>query len=159
MKRLKGKNKLNHRHAKWMEFLESFSYVIRYKSGKENIVDDILSRRYSLLSTLSSKLMGFEFLKEMYENDDDFDNLFSKGVNGTTINIFYVFCGLLFKKDKLSITKGSYRELLVQEAHGGSLVGHFYEFKTYEALKTHCYWQYMQHRSQSLSYMHYMSKS
>ena len=38
LKHLKGQDKLNCRHAKWVEFLESFPYVIRYKSGKENIV-------------------------------------------------------------------------------------------------------------------------
>ena len=31
LKHLKGQNKLNKRHAKWSEFLESFSYVIKYK--------------------------------------------------------------------------------------------------------------------------------
>ncbi|KAL0553727.1 hypothetical protein IC582_007631 [Cucumis melo] len=139
LKHLKGQDKLNR------EFLESFPCVIRYKSGKENVVVDALSKRYSLLSTLSSKLMVFEFLKEMYENDDDFGNLFFKCVNGTTINNFYVFYGFLFKKDKLCIPKGSYREFFVKEAHGGGLMGHFSKFKTYETLKSHFYWPYMQH--------------
>ena len=31
LKHLKGQNKLNKRHAKWSEFLESFPYVIKYK--------------------------------------------------------------------------------------------------------------------------------
>ena len=49
LKHLKGQGKLNKRHARWMEFVESFPYVIRYKQGKENIVADALSRRYTLL--------------------------------------------------------------------------------------------------------------
>ncbi|GKV13904.1 hypothetical protein SLEP1_g24863 [Rubroshorea leprosula] len=44
---LKGQGKLNRRHAKWVEFLETFSYVIKYKQGKENIVADALSHRFS----------------------------------------------------------------------------------------------------------------
>ena len=60
LKFLKGQHKLNKRHARWIEFLETFPYVIRYKKGKENVVADALSRRYSLLSSLDCKLLGFE---------------------------------------------------------------------------------------------------
>jgi len=35
LKYLKGQHKLNKRHAKWMEFLEQFPYVIKYKKGKK----------------------------------------------------------------------------------------------------------------------------
>ena len=38
LKHLKGQGKLSRRHAKWVEFIEKFSYVIKYKQGKENIV-------------------------------------------------------------------------------------------------------------------------
>ena len=31
LKHLKGQYKLNKRHARWVEFLETFLYVIRYK--------------------------------------------------------------------------------------------------------------------------------
>jgi hypothetical protein len=43
LKHLKGQSKLNKRHARWMEYIETFPYVIRYKQGKENIVADALS--------------------------------------------------------------------------------------------------------------------
>ncbi|OMO89160.1 reverse transcriptase [Corchorus capsularis] len=45
LKNLRGQQKLNKRHAKWSEFIESFPYVVRYKQGKENVVADALSRR------------------------------------------------------------------------------------------------------------------
>uniref|UniRef100_A0A2N9HUK1 Integrase catalytic domain-containing protein n=1 Tax=Fagus sylvatica TaxID=28930 RepID=A0A2N9HUK1_FAGSY len=45
LKHLKGQHKLNRRHAQWVEFIETFPYVIRYKQGKENVVADALSRR------------------------------------------------------------------------------------------------------------------
>ncbi|KAL5580735.1 hypothetical protein UlMin_013177 [Ulmus minor] len=38
LKHLKGQQRLNKRHAKWVEFIETFPYVIRYKQGKENVV-------------------------------------------------------------------------------------------------------------------------
>ena len=40
LKHLKGQDKLNRRHAKWVEFIETFPYVIKYKQGKENVVAD-----------------------------------------------------------------------------------------------------------------------
>ncbi|XP_033139424.1 uncharacterized protein LOC117131126, partial [Brassica rapa] len=46
LKYLKGQNKLSKRHARWVEFIETFPYVIKYKQGKENIVADALSRRH-----------------------------------------------------------------------------------------------------------------
>jgi len=41
LKYLKGQHKLNKRHDKWMEFLEQFPYVIKYKKGSTNIVADV----------------------------------------------------------------------------------------------------------------------
>ena len=49
LRHLKGQQKLNKRHARWVEFIETFPYVIKYKQGKENVVADALSRRYTLL--------------------------------------------------------------------------------------------------------------
>ncbi|KAL0451549.1 UNVERIFIED_CONTAM: Retrovirus-related Pol polyprotein from transposon.6 [Sesamum latifolium] len=47
LKYIKSQSKLSRRQAKWVEFIESFPYVIKYKKGKENIVADALSRRFS----------------------------------------------------------------------------------------------------------------
>ena len=51
-------------------------YVIKYKQGKENIVSDALSRRYALVSTLNAKLLRFEYVKELYANDNDFTRVY-----------------------------------------------------------------------------------
>ena len=51
---------------KWVEFIETFPYVIKYKQGKENIVADALSRRYVFLHTMNTRLLGFEYVKELY---------------------------------------------------------------------------------------------
>jgi hypothetical protein len=44
LKHLKGQLKLNRRHAKWCEFIESFPYIVKYKKGKDNVVAAALSR-------------------------------------------------------------------------------------------------------------------
>jgi hypothetical protein len=77
LKHLKGQCKLSRRHAKWVEFIETFLYVIKYKQGKENIVVDTLSRRYVLLSTLDARFLGFEHIKELYKDDSDFANVYN----------------------------------------------------------------------------------
>uniref|UniRef100_A0A2N9GE48 Reverse transcriptase RNase H-like domain-containing protein n=1 Tax=Fagus sylvatica TaxID=28930 RepID=A0A2N9GE48_FAGSY len=76
LKHLKGQGKLNKRHARWMEYIETFPYVIRYKQGKENIVADALSRRYVLLTSMSAKMLGFEYVKDMYADDADFSDVY-----------------------------------------------------------------------------------
>lgn len=46
LKYLKGQTKVNKRHAKWSEFIEYFPYVIKYIKGKENVLEDALSRKW-----------------------------------------------------------------------------------------------------------------
>ena len=76
LKHLKGQGRLNKRHAKWVEFLEQFPYVIKHKQGKANVVADALSRRYALISMLETKMFGFDHIKDLYSQDHDFFKLF-----------------------------------------------------------------------------------
>ena len=142
LKHLKGQHKLNKRHAQWVEFTETFSYVIRYKQGKENVVADALSRRYVLLSTLDAKLLGFEEIKELYTIDHDFCEeykLCEKSANGR----YFRHDGFLFRENKLCVPNCSVRELLVRESHGGGLMGHFGIAKTLAILHEQFYWPHM----------------
>jgi len=75
LKHIRSQNKLNHRHAKWVEFIESFPYIIKHKKGKENIIADALSRRYTMLSQLDYKIFGLETIKELYEHDANFKEI------------------------------------------------------------------------------------
>ena len=52
LKRIKSQEKLNRRHAKWVEFIKTFPYVIKHMKRKENVIADVLSRRYTMLSQL-----------------------------------------------------------------------------------------------------------
>ena len=38
------------------------------------MVANALSHKYALLSTLETKFLGFEFIKELYEHDANFSN-------------------------------------------------------------------------------------
>ena len=77
LKYLKGQHKLNKCHAKWMEFLEQYPYVIKYKKGSTNIVADALSQRHSLYFKLGSQILGLENIPELYENHQDFASTFA----------------------------------------------------------------------------------
>uniref|UniRef100_A0A2N9HB23 CCHC-type domain-containing protein n=1 Tax=Fagus sylvatica TaxID=28930 RepID=A0A2N9HB23_FAGSY len=142
LKHLKGQGKLNQRHARWLEYIETFPYVIRYKQGKENIVADALSRRYVLLTSMSAKLLGFEYVKDMYADDADFSDVY-KACDKTAFGKFYKHDGYLFKESKLCVPSCSMRELLVREAHGGGLMGHFGVKKTLDILHEHFFWPKM----------------
>ncbi|XP_016740307.1 uncharacterized protein [Gossypium hirsutum] len=129
LKHLKGQTKLNKCHAKWVEFLESFPYVIKYKKGKENIIADALSQRYALINQLDSKLLGFGFLKDLYKTDFDFGEIYKSCVRGAH-DKYYQQVGYLFHDGKLSVPQSSVREGLVNEAHSRGLMGHFGATKT-----------------------------
>ena len=63
---------MNQRHAKWVEFMQNFTFVIKHISGSANKVADALSRRSLVVHEFKVKTLGFEHLKEMYQEDSDF---------------------------------------------------------------------------------------
>ncbi|KAG7568008.1 Integrase catalytic core [Arabidopsis thaliana x Arabidopsis arenosa] len=142
LRHLKSQQKLNKRHARWMEFVETFPYVIQYKQGKENVVADALSRRYTLISTLDAKILGFEMIKGAYATDPDFQEVFltcEKFAKGK----YFRSDGFLFYENRLCIPNSSLRDLLVREAHGGGLMGHFGVAKTLSIMQDHFFWPHM----------------
>jgi hypothetical protein len=60
LKHIRGQAKLNKCHAKWLEFIETFPYIIKHKKGKDNVIIDALSRRYTMVSQLDHKFFGLE---------------------------------------------------------------------------------------------------
>ena len=131
---MRVQNKLNGRHAKWLLFIETFPYVIKYKQGKENIVADFFSRRYVLLNTLNAKLLGFEHIKDLYEHDIFLAPFVESCEKGLVVDNYLLLDGFLFRKGKFCISSCSIRELLVREAHGGGLMPHHGVCKTYNML-------------------------
>ena len=56
---------------------------------------------------------------------------------------YYILDGYLFRENKLCVHNYSMCELLVREAHGGGLMGHFGVRKTLEVLHEHFFWPKM----------------
>nr|GEZ64609.1 hypothetical protein [Tanacetum cinerariifolium] len=55
---INGQHKLKSRHAKWVEFIQDFSFVIRHKIASNNQVADTLSRSHSLIATMQIRVQG-----------------------------------------------------------------------------------------------------
>jgi len=105
-------------------------------------VADALSWRYTLLSTLDAKLLGFEQIKELYDSEADFQDIYkacAKFASGRD----YRQDGFLFYGNRLCVPNCSLRDLFVREAHGGGLMGHVGVAKTFEVMRDHFHWPHM----------------
>lgn len=69
---LNSQGKLNQRHLKWVKFLQSYTFVLKNRSGKSNIVADALSKRQNLLTEMKIEVVGFDELKSLYPEDPNF---------------------------------------------------------------------------------------
>ena len=73
--------------------MEKFSCVLQHKVGSSNKVAEVLSRRHSLLTTLSCEIIGFDLLLESY----GVDPFFSKMLNDGKSKDYLLMNGYLFK--------------------------------------------------------------
>jgi hypothetical protein len=96
LKHIRSQGKLNRRHAKWVEFIESFPYAIKHKKGKGNVIADALSRRYALLTQLDYKIVGLKTIKDQYVHDADFKDVLLHCKDGKTWNKFIFNDGFVF---------------------------------------------------------------
>jgi hypothetical protein len=144
LKHIRGQAKLNKRHVKWVEFIETFPYIIKHKKGKENVIAS-LSRRYAMLSQLDHKIFCLESIKELYAMDVDFKDAYENCRERRTWNKSVLQDGLLYRANKLCVPASSVRLLFLQEAHGGGLMGHFGVKKIEDVLAAHFFWPKMRH--------------
>ncbi|GKD19062.1 RNA-directed DNA polymerase, partial [Tanacetum coccineum] len=86
-----------------------------HKSGASNKVADALSRKTTLLVTISNEIVGFDSIKELYASDEDFGN-------------------------RLCIPKTSFRSQFIKEVHAGGLSAHLGRDKTIASVEIRFYW-------------------
>nr|KYP34098.1 Retrovirus-related Pol polyprotein from transposon 17.6 [Cajanus cajan] len=109
---------------------------------KSNVVADALSRRHTLLVSLGTQILGFDNIRELYEEDLEFGDNYKK-CQQKAFDGFYMVEGYLYKEGRLCIPQGSIRKLLIKESHEGGLMGHFGVEKTLSLLKEKFYWPHM----------------
>ena len=86
-----------------------------------------------MLSSLDARVLRFALIRELYAHDSDFGELYTLCMqpnSSTKSGLFFVQDGFLFKASRLCIPLCSLHSLLVIEAHGGGLMGHFRVIKT-----------------------------
>ncbi|MFS7911989.1 putative nucleotidyltransferase, Ribonuclease H [Helianthus anomalus] len=117
---IQGQHKLNARHAKWVELLQDYSFVIRHKSGVANTVADALSRRRALLTSLQVNVEWFDNLCTLYPADPDFSAVWEACRTAPTLG-YSLVNGFLFKGVRLCVPKCSFRDAIILEGHKGAL--------------------------------------
>jgi len=70
-------------------------------------VGDALLRRYVLLNTMSTRLLGFEYIKTLYANDSDFVEIYHS-CGYPAPGKFYLMDSYLFKQNRLCVPSSSF---------------------------------------------------
>ncbi|KAE8715853.1 putative Quercetin 3-O-methyltransferase 1 [Hibiscus syriacus] len=136
LKYINGQHKLSRRHAKWVAYLQEFTFTLRHQAGSLNRVADALSRRTLLLTTMSTKVAGFETFTYMYAVDPSFGMIFQEVTEGYRHN-FVLHNGYLFRGLQLCIPDCSLRQQIISELHNE---GHFGRDKTLALICSDFYW-------------------
>jgi hypothetical protein len=74
-------------------------------------------------------LLGFEYIKELYHDDNDFGTIDVECRVSAKDKVFRSD-GFLYKENRLCVLNYFMHELLIRKAHGGGLMGHFGIAKT-----------------------------
>ncbi|PKU72440.1 RNA-directed DNA polymerase [Dendrobium catenatum] len=136
---------INKMHARWLTFLQRFSFVLRHKSGAQNRVADALSRRTALLTKLQVDAPGLQALQELYATDHDFADPWNQLTNHPSrpCRDFSIRHNFLFKDNLLCVPASSWREHLIKELHSGGLSAHVGRTKTLEQMQSRFYWPHL----------------
>ena len=83
---LNSQKKLNPRYAKWVEYIQAYTFVLKHRARNENKVADALSRRSLILNTIKTEVLGFDQIKEEYESCLDFKDIYQDLIQGPVGN-------------------------------------------------------------------------
>lgn len=87
--------------------------MIKYKRGKDNVVSNALSHRHNLISTMVTKMMGFEHIRELYKDNVDFGVVYALTYNAR-YNTYCKENDYLYFDGRLHVPKCSSCELFVR---------------------------------------------
>ncbi|XP_022842142.1 uncharacterized protein LOC111365867 [Olea europaea var. sylvestris] len=114
LKYINGQHKLSRQHAKWVAYSQEFTFTPRHQAGSLNRVADALRRCTLFLTTMSTKIVGFEAFSYMYAADPSFGKII-----------------------RLCISDCSLRQQIISELHNE---GHSGRDKTLALVSSDYYW-------------------
>ena len=137
---------------KWITKLLGYSFVVKYKKGRENKVPDALSRVQSSVdnSSPAASLYSISFpcplwldsLKDSCKSDGGYQDLLSKLVdsNHPSQAGYSLQNGLILYKNKIYLSPtSSLIPLLLQQLHDNPIGGHSGYLKTFHRVKQDFY--------------------
>ena len=115
---------------KWVEFLQSYTFVLKHRNGRSNRVANALIRTQLLLTIMQVEVVRFNGLKNLYLEDPDFVEAWKSCKVPITLDktrwLDYIIQHVIFfKLSQLCIPRISMREKLIKEKHNGGMPGHF----------------------------------
>ncbi|XP_041011442.1 uncharacterized protein LOC121255232 [Juglans microcarpa x Juglans regia] len=82
LKYINEQHKLSIQHAKWVAYLQEFTFLLRHQSKSLTRVADALSRRVALLTTVSTRVAGFDTFRDLYTGDPSIGKIFKEVTEG-----------------------------------------------------------------------------
>nr|GEY07105.1 hypothetical protein [Tanacetum cinerariifolium] len=128
LKYLGSQDKISHRHASWISYLQQFTFVIKHKAGVSNRVADALSRLHGLLTEMRARVPGFDSFLELCVDDPFFSEVLVRIQQGESTD-FMLEDGFLFRGVQLCIPNCSLRLKIIQELHNEGHVGRDHTFQ------------------------------
>ena len=122
--------------------MQAYTFILEHRMDFENHAVDVLSYRHTLLSTVSIEVVGFDKVKENYEECPNFGDILIALRKGPSRerSEYTLQDGYLFRETRLCIPRTSLRDFLVWELHAGGLAGHFGRNKTIELVEAQFFW-------------------
>ncbi|PKU83407.1 RNA-directed DNA polymerase [Dendrobium catenatum] len=140
---INNQKNISRMHARWIVFLQKFTFVLQHKAGKLNRVADALSRRAAMLVRLQTEITGLQEMKSLYAEDTDFSIPWEQCQSGKPSSDYTLRHGFLFKANCLCIPNSSWRQFLIKEAHCGNLAAHVGRDRTLSQLQVRFYWPHL----------------
>ncbi|KAK1439863.1 hypothetical protein QVD17_05685 [Tagetes erecta] len=140
-----NQKELNMRQRRWVELLNDYDCEIRYHPGKANVVADALSRKEHVMLScatlrvdLKSKILEAQRLVVSEETFRDEMN------PGADLQLETKVDGLLYYMNRIWVpTRGTIRELIMDENHKSRYSIHPGADKMYKNLRPHYWWPCM----------------
>lgn len=120
LKHINSQDKLSFRHAKWVEYLQEFSFVLNHKSGVQNCVADAVRCWTSLLTIMHTQVFGFDYFQELLSTDPSFASVV-EDVSVDSRSNYFMHDGFCFKENQLCVPDPSLRLKIIKELHNGHM--------------------------------------